>query len=120
MPKITLTFQDARVGLNQIVSALSHYIKSRGYKVQMGTEGGYATLYVTKGVALWKGRLHIYIGGTSHQFYVIFDSPSAFIAPGGWIGFFLQHSINDFIKDITSYICAYSGAKYTARDERGW
>ncbi len=105
-------YRNSQIEINQIVSNVQHWISQQGFSTNLSLEGGWTVMRITKGSALWKGKLEFYVQGNKDQFYVLVEKGSSGMAflKGGVIGASIQKQVTQLTEGAL-YIISQSGAQ---------
>lgn len=111
--KEVYNYRDSQIEMNQIIANLQQWISQQGFSTKMTQEGGWTVMRVTKGAALWKGKLAFHIQGNKDQFSILVEKGSSGMAflKGGLIGASLQKQVSQLADGALNLIAHSSGAQ---------
>lgn len=106
-------FHDSNITLDQLINRMRGWINEEGFSSEVSYEEGWQVLKVTKGAALWKGKLKFYLTGDRNEFKVRVESGSKGKAylKGGILGAGLQKKVNNLKKGFIQEVERVSNAR---------
>lgn len=113
MAKEQYKYRNSRIETNQIIANIQQWVSQQGFSTKLSEEGGWTVIRITKGAALWKGKLSFYIQGNKEQFSVLVEKGGSGMAflKGGLIGASLQKKVTRLAEGALSLISQSSGAQ---------
>ena len=105
-------YKDPKIGIDDVAIRLATWLRQNGYNATQNLQGEWRVITVTKGAALWKGELTIYLYPRDQYIYLRIDTGDMGMAylKGGFIGMSMQNDVNNLINSIVNSVAIISGA----------
>ena len=105
-------YREPKIGIDEVAIRLTTWLRQNGYNASQSLQGEWRVITVTKGAALWKGELTVYLYPKDNYIYLKIDSGNTGMAylKGGFIGMKMQSDVNNLINSIVNSVAIISGA----------
>ncbi len=104
-------YTNTKLGIDEVVRRLEAWLRQYGYDTRYYISGGWRVIEVSRGSALWKGAIKVYLYPQNTDIYVRIDTGSegtAFLK-GGLIAMSRQNELNKLAESIISAVGTISG-----------
>ncbi len=104
-------YKEPKIGIDDVATRLATWLRQNGYEAYQSVEGEWRVIKITKGAALWKGELAVYLYPRENYIYLKIDSGDMGMAylKGGFIGMSMQKDVNNLIDSIINSVAIISG-----------
>ena len=104
-------YKEPKIGIDDVATRLANWLRQNGYEASQSTQGEWRVLKVTRGAALWKGELTVYLYPRDNYIYLKIDSGDTGVAylKGGLIGMSMQRDVNNLVDSIINSVAIISG-----------
>lgn len=104
-------YKEPKIGIDEVANRLANWLRQNGYEASQSLQGEWRVIKVTKGAALWKGELTVYLYPRDNYIYLKIDTGDMGMAylKGGFIGMSMQSDVNALINSIVNSVAIISG-----------